>query len=58
MLIDLLAYEYKWTKHDIYRLPLAEALCFQSAIYERREVKTGVPSFTERDILSSLQTEN
>lgn len=57
MLIDLLAYEYKWTKHDIYRLPLAEALCLQSAIYERREVKTGVPSFAERDLLKTLNSE-
>ena len=50
----MLAAEYSWPLAEILRLPLRQVLCFHAAILERHEIKTGTPSFTERDILASI----
>lgn len=57
-LIDTLAFEYKWPPSVIRKLPLAETFCYYEAILQRQGVDTGAPSFTERDILSSLITDH
>jgi len=38
-------------------LPVAQALCYHAAILERLEIKTGTPTFAERDLLNDLNAE-
>lgn len=53
--MDAIASEYGWPPQTILNLPIAQALCFHAAILERHEVKTGTPSFADRDLLASLE---
>lgn len=55
MLIDAIASEYGWTEETILALPLARALCHHAAILERKDIPTGQPTFTERDILLNME---
>lgn len=52
MHVDAIASEYGWREKHILRLPLARALSYHAAILERHEIKTGVPSFADRDLLA------
>lgn len=56
-LFDTLAGEYHWPRAEILSLPLAQALCLHAAILERNDIKTGVPTFAERDLLRELKSE-
>lgn len=53
--MDTLAAEYGWRLADILSLPLSQALCLQAAILERHDIKTGQPSFAERDLLAQMK---
>ena len=50
--MDALAAEYGQHPSEIRRMPMAEVLCYHSAILQRHDIETHAPSFAERDILA------